>query len=100
MLAINPELVDLERANAEFPPFPDTRGEHGRGPHGVLLHLARLGLLGDQVGYLGRRASRAPKSASGISKSAPRDLAVLENIETDVQGDAAALREGDVSSQP
>ena len=23
MLAINPKLVDMERANAEFPPFPE-----------------------------------------------------------------------------
>ena len=57
VLAINPDLVDMEKANAEFPPFPDYGTVTDRpGAHRVFLHGAGVGLLGDEVRHVGRRA--------------------------------------------
>ena len=83
VLAINPALVDMERANAEFPPFPEFTVNTGAGAHRVLLHLTGLGVSGDEIRARGAtRAGRRPKSASGICKPGVRStLAVLENIE-------------------
>ena len=67
ILAIDPELVDMERANAEFPPFPEFT-EHGRRAHRVLLLAPGLGLLGDGVRDVGRR----PRVDGGIRRALPR----------------------------
>ena len=73
----------MEKANAEFPPFPEFTVNTGAGAHGVLLHGARLGLLGDEVGHVGRRARRrrAEIGERYIEAGVRSTLAVLENIE-------------------
>ena len=96
MLAINPDLVDMEKANAEFPPFPEYTVNTGAGAHGVLLHRARLGLLGDQVGHLGRRPGRHAGDGRTLSPARRQvdDRRAGEHRE-DVRGDAAeGLRAG------
>ena len=50
VMAINPELVDLEKANAEFPPFPEFTVPTGAGAHA-------------------RSSSRAPGSVHWATKS-------------------------------
>ena len=83
VLAINPDLVDMERANAEFPPFPEYTVNTGAGAHGVLLHLAGIGLLGDEIRHVGRRArlDRAEIGERYLQAGVRSTLAVLENIE-------------------
>ena len=55
VMAINPDLVDLEAANHEMPPFPEVTNA-APGPHGVLLLVAGLGLPRHAVRDLGRPA--------------------------------------------
>ena len=72
VLAINPDLVDLERANAEMPPFPEVT-QPGAGPHRVLLLGARVGPPRDPLGHVGRRARvDGRSSASATSPWSPR----------------------------
>ncbi len=53
------------------PAIPELHGQHRPRPHGVLLHFAGIGALGNEKRHLGRRpASRPPKPASAISKPA------------------------------
>ena len=82
ILAINPQLVDMEKANAEFPPFPSSQVNTGAGAHGVLLHGARFGLLGDEVWHVGRRAEvDAGDWRALLEAGVGSTIAVLENIE-------------------
>ena len=60
VLAINPALVDMEKANAEFPPFPDFTVESGAVHTAFFFSAPGLGLLGDEVRHLGRRAPGHP----------------------------------------
>ena len=62
------------------------------GAHRVLLHRARLGLLGDQVRHLGRRARlHGRRSASATSGRRALDAAGAREHRAHVQGDAASL---------
>ena len=55
VLAINPDWVDMDAANAEMPPFPEVAAGGCRGPHRFLLLGAGLGPPRDALGHLGRR---------------------------------------------
>ena len=95
VLAINPALVDLEKANAEFPPFPEFTVPDRPGAHRVLLHRSRLGLLGDQVRHVGRcawvdarRGRTLPAGGRAIDARRAREH------REDVRRDAATMTRG------
>jgi creatinine amidohydrolase len=82
MLAINPDLVDMDAANAEFPPFPDYTV--GTGPvhtaffftsPGSVYWATKTGTWGDA------RQSTPEKGERYIEVGVRSTLAVLENIE-------------------
>ena len=91
VLAINPALVDIDRANAEFPPFPKFTVNSGPvhtafffTTPGSVFSATRSGTWGDardSYPELGERYLEA-----GVRST----IAVLDNIETDVRGDAEA----------
>ena len=92
VLAINPALVDMERANAEFPPFPEYTVNTAAGAHGVLLHLAGIGVLGDEVRHLGRRARRRRRDRRALPPGRrPLDAGGAGQHREDVRGDAAKV---------
>src|SRR5262245_38567566 len=82
VLAINPDLVDLERANAEFPPFPDYTVSTGpvhtafffTSP-GSVYWATKSGTWGDA------RKSTAEAGERYLEAGVRSTLAVLENIE-------------------
>lgn len=82
VLAINPDLVDMERANAEFPPFPDYTVNTGpvhtayffTSP-GSVYWATRSGTWGDP------RQSTAEKGERYLEAGVRSTLAVLDNIE-------------------
>lgn len=82
VLAINPALVDMDKANAEFPPFPDYTV--GTGPvhtaffftsPGSVYWATRSGTWGDA------RQSTPEKGERYIETGVRSTLAVLDNIE-------------------
>ena len=81
VMAINPELVDLEKANAEFPPFPEFTVPTGpvhsafffTNP-GSVYWATKSGTWGDARGRIRRRVNA---TWAGVRST----LAVLENIE-------------------
>jgi creatinine amidohydrolase len=82
VLAINPALVDLERANAEFPPFPEftvnTAPVHTAfffSSPGSVYDATRSGTWGDA------RKSTVEMGERYIEAGVRSTLAVLENIE-------------------
>ena len=82
ILAINPDLVDLERANVEFPPFPDftvnTAPVHTAfffTSPGSVYWATRSGTWGDA------RRSSAEIGERYIQAGVRSTLAVLDNIE-------------------
>jgi creatinine amidohydrolase/Fe(II)-dependent formamide hydrolase-like protein len=82
VLAINPALVDLERANAEFPPFPDftvnTAPVHTAfffSSPGSVFRATKSGTWGDA------RASTADIGERYLQAGVRSTLAVIENIE-------------------
>ena len=68
ILAINPKLVDMDKANAEFPHFPEFTVNSGTGAHGVLLLESAVCLLGDEVGDVGRCAVGEPADRRGLHR--------------------------------
>lgn len=82
VLAINPALVDLERANAEFPPFPEftvnTAPVHTAfffTSPGSVFRATKSGTWGDA------RGSTAAFGERYIEAAVRATLAVLENVE-------------------
>jgi len=86
VLAINPDLVDMEKANAEFPPFPEYTVNTGpvhtafffTSP-GSVYWATKSGTWGDA------RNSTAGKGERYIEVGVRSTLAVLENIEKTFQ---------------
>jgi creatinine amidohydrolase len=82
VLAINPNLIDLDRANAEFPPFPEFTVNTGpvhtafffTSP-GSVYDATRSGTWGDA------RQSTAQTGERYLAAGVRSTLAVLENIE-------------------
>ena len=82
VLAINPDLVDMDRANAEFPPFPEYTVNTGpvhtafffTSP-GSVYWATKSGTWGDA------RQATAEKGERYIQAGVRSTLAVLENIE-------------------
>jgi creatinine amidohydrolase len=82
VLAINPNLVDMERANAEFPPFPEYTVNTGpvhtafffTSP-GSVYWATKSGTWGDA------RGSTAEKGERYIEMGVRSTLAVLDNLE-------------------
>jgi creatinine amidohydrolase len=82
VLAINPQLVDMERANAEFPPFPEYTVNTGpvhtafffTAP-GSVYWATKSGTWGDA------RGSTAEQGERYLEIGVRSTLAVLENIE-------------------
>ena len=66
VLAINPNLVDMDVANVELPPFPDYAAPVAA--HTAFLSESRVDQMGDQVGYVGRRPRRIGRVRSAISR--------------------------------
>ena len=83
ILAINPDLVDMERANAEFPPFPEYTIANTGAVHtaffftapGSVYWATKTGTWGDA------RGSTAEKGERYLEVGVRSTLAVLENIE-------------------
>jgi creatinine amidohydrolase len=83
ILAINPNLVDMERANVEFPPFPKYTINNIGAVHtaffftapGSVYWATKSGTWGDP------RGSTAEKGERYIEVGVRSTLAVLENIE-------------------
>jgi creatinine amidohydrolase/Fe(II)-dependent formamide hydrolase-like protein len=83
VLAIDPKLVDMERANAEFPPFPDYTIANTGAVHtaffftapGSVYWATKSGTWGDP------RGSTAEKGERYLEVGVRSTLAVLENIE-------------------
>jgi creatinine amidohydrolase len=82
VLAINPSLVDMSRANAEFPPFPEYTVNVGAAhtafffsAPGSVYWATKSGTWGDA------RQATAEKGEEYLQVSVRSTLAVLENIE-------------------
>ena len=82
VLAINPDLVDLEKANAEFPPFPDFTVAPGPvhsafffSNPGSVYRATKSGTWGDA------RASNPEAGERYLQAGVRSTLALLENIE-------------------
>ena len=82
VMAINPDLVDLEKANAEFPPFPDftvpTGPVHSAfffSNPGSVFRATRSGTWGDA------RGSNAEAGERYLQAGVRSTLALLENID-------------------
>jgi creatinine amidohydrolase len=82
VMAINPDLVDLEKANAEFPPFPDftvpTAPVHAAfffSTPGSVYRATKSGTWGDP------RASSAEAGERYLQAGVRSTLALLENID-------------------
>src|SRR5262249_30534649 len=82
VLALNPDLVDLERANAEFPPFPDFTVNTGPvhtafffSSPGSVYAATKSGTWGDA------RTSTADFGERYLAAGVRATLAVLENVE-------------------
>jgi creatinine amidohydrolase len=83
VLRINPNLVDMDRANAEFPPFPDYTIANTGAVHtaffftapGSVYWATKSGTWGDA------RESTAEKGEQYLELGVRSTLAVLENIE-------------------
>ena len=67
VMAIDPALVDLDRANAEMPPFPEV-DESGARPYRLLLLGARIRVSRHAVGDVGRR----PRGDGRVRRALPR----------------------------
>ena len=83
MLRINPDLVDMDKANAEFPPFPD----YGKAPTGP-VHTAFFFTAPGSVywatksGTWGDARGSTPEIGERYLQAGVRStLLVLENIE-------------------
>jgi creatinine amidohydrolase len=82
ILAINPQLVDMDRANAEFPPFPEYTVNTGpvhtayffTSP-GSVYWATKSGTWGDA------RQATAEKGSRYLEMGVRSTLAVLENLE-------------------
>ena len=63
--------------------IPGLHGQHGTRPHGVLLHVAGVGVLGDENRHMGRRARQSTAEAGEryLDAGVRSTLAVLDNIE-------------------
>jgi creatinine amidohydrolase/Fe(II)-dependent formamide hydrolase-like protein len=82
VLAINPNLVDMARANAEFPPFPEYTVNTGPvhtafffTTPGSVYYATKSGTWGDA------RQSTAEAGERYLQAGVRSTLAVLENIE-------------------
>jgi creatinine amidohydrolase len=83
VMAINPALVDLDKANAEFPPFPEYTIANTGAVHtafffsapGSVFWATKSGTWGDA------RSASADKGDRYLEVSVRSTLAVLENIE-------------------
>ena len=82
-MAINPALVDLDKANAEFPPFPEYTVANTGAVHtaffftspGSVYWATKSGTWGDARGSTAENGERY--LAAGVRST----LLVLENIE-------------------
>ena len=82
VLRINPDLVDMDRANAEFPPFPELHHQHRRRCTPRFSSRRRVGVLGDEVRHVGDARKSTPEAGERYLEAGVRStLAVLENIE-------------------
>jgi creatinine amidohydrolase len=82
ILAINPALVDMERANAEFPPFPDYTVNTG--PVHTAFFFTSPGSVywATKSGTWGDARQSTPEAGERYLQAGVRStLAVLENIE-------------------
>ena len=82
VLAINPNLVDMERANAEFPPFPEYTVNTG--PVHTAFFFTSPGSVywATKSGHLGDATKSTPEMGERYLETGVRStLAVLENIE-------------------
>jgi len=82
VLAINPALVDLERANAEFPPFPEFTVNMG--PVHTAFFFTSPGSVhrATKSGTWGDARTSTPETGERYIEAGVRStLAVLENIE-------------------
>jgi creatinine amidohydrolase len=82
ILAINPDLVDMERANAEFPPFPDFTVNTG--PVHTAFFFTAPGSVywATKSGTWGDARKSSPEIGERYIQAGVRStLAVLENIE-------------------
>jgi creatinine amidohydrolase len=82
VMAINPALVDMDQANAEFPPFPDFTVESGAvhtafffSAPGSVYWATKSGTWGDA------RAANAEMGEKYLQIATEATLAVLDNIE-------------------
>ncbi len=66
--------------------------EHRARPHGVLLHVARVGVLGDEIGDLGRRAKVDARNRRAVHPGRrPIDVERPRQHRTDFRGHAAEV---------
>ena len=71
ILAINPRLVDMEKANAEFPELPRVHGQQRSRPHGATSSRRRDRSIGRRNRAPGAtRVTRRPKLAKPICRPA------------------------------
>ena len=92
VLAINPNLVDMDRANAEFPPFPEYTVNTG--PVHTAFFFTSPGSVywATKTGTWGDARKSTPEAGERYIAAGVRStLAVLDNHREDVRGDAAAV---------
>ncbi len=82
VLAINPALVDMERANAEFPPFPNYTVNSGAVHTAFFFSAPGSVYWATKSGTWGDATKATPKMGERYLEASVRStLAVLENIE-------------------
>ena len=95
VLAINPNLVDMDARERGVPAVSGVHGEYRPRAHGVLLHVAGVGVLGDEDGNLGRRAQVDARGRRTLPRSRrPLDAGRPRQHRTNLRRDAAPVRSG------
>ena len=87
VMAINPDLVDLERANAEFPPFPEYTIPNTGAVHTAFFFTAPGSVYwATKTGTWGDARKSNPEAGERYLQAGVRStLAVLDNIEKTFQ---------------
>ena len=90
VLAINPNLVDMDRANAEFPPFPEYTVNTG--PVHTAFFFTSPGSVywATKIRHVGRRAQVHPRGRRTLHRRRrPLDAGGARQHREDLRGDAA-----------
>ena len=93
VLRINPDLVDMDKANAEFPPFPEYTINTGPVHTAFFFTAPGVGVLGHEIRHLGGCAQLDCRDRRAIHRGRRAlDVGRAREYREDVHCDAAAVR--------